>query len=183
MPSADKALLESLRDYELDLTGRDVNWRHYFTLDSFKKIDTFIKASHEERQALFAQFRKDVDTYKKNYDKIHHAQACQDAGQPFTFDDWCDLMGDEIPNVKGSKKQSDQSRSSYASRPPESSIQRAFKTLEVTFNAPPDTVKKQFRRLPLSHPTDMPNGSEEKMKALVGAYHELQRYWQPAARD
>lgn len=176
MPSADKFLLESLRDFELDLTGRDVNWRHYFTLDSFKKIDAFIQASPVERQALFAQFRKDVGTYKKNYDKLHNARFYEECERGFTFDDWCDLMGDEAPRAKASSK----SEKSYASRP-DSTIIKAFQTLEITVGASPEAVKKQFRKLTLSHHPDLPTGSEEKMKTIVGAYQTLQRYWQTMA--
>lgn len=177
VPPADKALLESLRDYELNLTGRDVNWRHYFTLDSFKKIDTFIRASAEERQAWFAQFRKDVDTYKKNYDKIHHAQDC---GHSFSFDDWCDLMGDEIPRSAGqSGRQNGQKPP--PPKTPDNSIYQAYRTLQVEMGASQELVKKQFRKLTLSHHPDLPEGSEEKMKAIIGAYEEIKRYWQLSA--
>jgi len=182
MPPADKALLESLRDYELNLTGRDVNWRHYFTLDSFKKIDAFIRASAEERQAWFAQFRKDVDTYKKNYDKIHHARYAQDCGQPFSFDDWCDLMDDEIPRSSGHKHSHQKDRQSAPPpKSPDNSIYQAYRTLQVDSGASPELVKKQFRKLTLSHHPDLPNGSEEKMKAIIGAYEEIKRYWQLSA--
>lgn len=176
MPPADKVLLESLRDFELDLTGRDVNWRHYFTLDSFKKIDAFIQAEHEERQALFAKFRKDVETYKKNYDKIYNANYTAEAERGFTFDDWCDMMGEEAPRSSQSKQKQSQGKS-YASSPG-SIVLAAYQTLEVDFGTPPDRVKKQYRQLTLKHHPDLPNGSEEKMKAIVGAYQEIQRYWE-----
>ncbi len=180
MPAADKALLESLRDFELDLTGRDVNWRHYFTLDSFKKIDAFIQADHEERQVLFAKFRKDVETYKKNYDKIYNVNYTVEAERGFTFDDWCDLMGEEAPRAKQT-----QSNGSDRKTPPPAGLNnlvyQAYRTLESPLGASPDQVKKQFRKLTLSHHPDLPTGSEEKMKAIVGAYQELQRYWQTSA--
>jgi DnaJ-domain-containing protein 1 len=182
MPSADKALLESLRDYELNLTGRDVNWRHYFTLDSFKKIDAFIQASAEERQAWFAQFRKDVDTYKKNYEKIHRAQYEQACHHEFTFDDWCDLMGDEAPRTsQHQKRASSGSAGTASSVPPTNRIYQAYRTLQVDPHASPEVVKKQFRKLTLSYHPDLPNGSEEKMKAIIHAYDELKRYWQTSA--
>jgi hypothetical protein len=181
MPPADKALLESLRDYELNLTGRDVNWRHYFTLDSFKKIDAFIRASAEERQAWFAQFRKDVDTYKKNYEKIHRAQYEQACHHEFTFDDWCDMMGDEAPrasqNHKRASSGSARGSQSFASTPT-NRIYQAYRTLQVDLHASPDLVKKQFRKLTLSYHPDLPDGSEEKMKAIINAYDELKKYWQ-----
>lgn len=182
MPPADKALLESLRDYELDLTGRDVNWRHYFTLDSFKKIDAFIRASAEERQAWFSQFRHDVDTYKKNYEKIHRAQYEQAHHHTFTFDDWCDMMDDKIP---GNQQKASSQRSSGASssfqKEPANSIYQAYRTLQVDLHAPPELVKKQFRKLTLSYHPDLPNGSEEKMKTIINAYDELKRYWQTSS--
>lgn len=179
VPSADKALLESLRDYELNLTGRDVNWRHYFTLDSFKKIDAFIRASAEERQAWFAQFRKDVDTYKKNYEKIHRAQYEQASAHTFNFDDWCDMMDDEMPRSGQSRQSQGHSRQKAAS--PENSVYQAYRTLQVEANASREQVKKQFRKLTLSYHPDLPNGSEEKMKSIIGAYEEIKRYWQMTA--
>lgn len=172
MPSADKALLESLRDYELDLTGRDVNWRHYFTLDSFRKIDAFIQATPLERQDLFARFKKDVDTYKKNYDKLYQAARQQPCEHGFTFDDWCDMMGDDLS--EGSRK----AHQNKASAPVGNPVYKAYQTLQLAWNAPPEAVKKQFRKLTLSHHPDLPSGSEEKMKAIVAAYHEIKRYWQ-----
>lgn len=174
MPPADKALLESLRDYELNLTGRDVNWRHYFTLDSFKKIDAFRQASPTERQALFARFKKDVDTYKRNYDKIHQAQWARGCAHEFTFDDWCDMWGDEAPRSSGTRQGKQNRHASI----PTSSITRACQILEVSLDTPPEAVKKQFRMLTLRHHPDLPSGSEEKMKLIVGAYQELRRYWQ-----
>jgi hypothetical protein len=173
IPSADKALLESLRDYELDLTGRDVNWRYHFTLDSFKKIDAFVQASHAERQVLFERFKKDVATYKQNYDKIHQAQAAGACEHVFSFDDWCDMMGDEAPRASRSQKQKQPTQPA-----PQNPVYQAHQVLEVAFGSSPETVKKQFRKLTLQHHPDLPNGSEEKMKTLVGAYQELQRYWQ-----
>jgi hypothetical protein len=189
VPPADKALLERLRDYELDLTGRDVNWRHYFTLDSFKKIDAFIRASGEERQAWFAQFRKDVDTYKKNYDKIHHAQYQQTSHSDFTFDDWCDMMGEEAPRKgqsgsksgAGSSSQGTGAAGNSAKSGADHGVLRAHATLQVPLGASPETVKKQFRKLTLSYHPDLPSGSEEKMKAIIGAYEEIKRYWRVSA--
>jgi len=184
VPPADKALLESLRDYELDLTGRDVNWRHYFTLDSFKQIDAFIRASSEERQAWIAQFRKDVDTYKKNYDKIHNPQYQQACNSEFTFDDWCDMMGDEAPGARQQSRaggSSSGSRSTGSQAGVQNVVLQAHQTLQVAFGASEAEVKKQFRKLTLSHHPDVPSGSEEKMKAIIGAYEEIKRFWQTSA--
>ena len=199
IPSTDKALLETLRDYELNLTGRDVNWRHYFTLDSFKKIDAFIRASEEERQAWFTQFRKDVDTYKKNYDKIHHAQAHQTGDHAFTFDDWCEMMDDEIPRSGSQSNQRANHRAgqsgqraggahsgagagqSVGGKASDHKVLKAHQTLQVPYGASQDAVKKQFRKLTLLYHPDLPTGSEEQMKSIIAAYAELKRFWQACA--
>jgi hypothetical protein len=185
VPPADKALLESLRDYELDLTGRDVNWRHYFTLDSFKQIDAFIQATSEERQAWIAKFRQDVDTYKKNYDKIHNAQYQQACYHEFTFDDWCDMMGDEALGSgyqkAGSGRASGSSGNTSGSAGSVNVVLQAHQTLQVAMGASPEEVKRQFRKLTLTHHPDVPSGSEDKMKAIIGAYEEIKRYWQASA--
>lgn len=90
MPASDKALLEGLRDYELDLTGRDVNWQHYFSLKSFKSIDAFIQQPHVERLKQIAAFKADVDAYKRNRERWLHQAACDAEGHLFDFDDWCE---------------------------------------------------------------------------------------------
>lgn len=178
MSTGDKLLLETLRDYELNLTGRDVNWRHYFTMDSFKKIDAFIRAPQEERQALFAKFRKDVDTYQQNYEKIHFAQTHQSSEQTFTFDDWCELMGEDMPNP-GARRKSAHSTTQADMRNP---VRQAYQTLKIDWGASPEAVKKQFRKLTLSHHPDLPGGSDEKMKTIINAYDAIKQYWQTSAQ-
>lgn len=186
MPPADKILLESLRDYELNLTGRDANWRHYFTFDSFKRIDAFIQASAQERQHLFAQFKQDVATYKKNYEKIHQAQQQAQANEhPFTFDDWCDVMGDE--NFFGTQshhrhKQTQEKQDETSKTSASTGILGAYQLLNLDFPSPPEQVKQQFRKLTLAHHPDLPGGDEERMKALVNAYHDIKRYWNTLAQ-
>ncbi|HEY9745856.1 MAG TPA: J domain-containing protein [Oculatellaceae cyanobacterium] len=173
--TADKLLLESLRDFELNLTGRDVNWRYYFTLDSFKKIEAFVNASSAERQALFECFRKDVETYKRNYEKIRQAQAVHDCAHEFSFDDWCETVQDADVRFKRTSRKETKSEISM-----DNPVYRAHRKLGVPVGASPDLVKKQFRKLTLRHHPDLPNGCAETMKELVGAYQEIQRYWQKA---
>lgn len=174
MPRPDKELLESLRDYELDLTGRDVNFRHHFTFDSFKKVDAFIQADSQERQRLFAAFKKDVDTYKKNYDKLHNPPPTCD--HAFSFDDWCDLHGDG--SFRRERRQQNKPHASMPGNP----IYQAYRTLRLDWGAPADAVKKQFRQLTLEYHPDLPTGSEEKMKSLLAAYQEIQRFWQQSGQ-
>ena len=57
-------------------------------------------------------------------------------------------------------------------------VLQAHQTLQVSLGASPDEVKRQFRKLTLTHHPDVPSGSEEKMKAIIGAYEEIKRYWQ-----
>ncbi len=174
MPRHDKMLLESLRDYELDLTGRDVNFRHHFPFDSFKKVDAFIQADSRERQRLFAAFKKDVDTYKRNYDKLHNPPP--PGGHGFSFDDWCDLNGESTFHQAGG-----QARKPHASQPA-NPVYQAYRTLRLDWGAPADAVKRQFRRLTLEYHPDLPTGSEEKMKSLLAAYQEIQRFWQQSGQ-
>ena len=187
MPRADKALLESLRDFELDLTGRDVNWRHHFTLDSFKKIDAFMQADHAERMQRIAAFRKDVETYKKNYDRIHNPHYFTTPGcdHSFTFDDWCNAVGEKdfrkrqnSHQAGGHERQADEERRSASGRSAEeNAVFQAFRTLQGPWGSDEMVVKRQFRQLTLTHHPDVPGGSEEKMKSIIAAYHDVQRFW------
>ncbi len=181
IPHSDKLLLESLRDYELNLTGRDVNWRHHFTLDSFRRIDDFVDAVPDARLLRINQFRKDVDTYKKNYEKIKYAQT--HAGEHgFSFDDWCEAMGDEIP-LRGKPNNNHQHQRAHSTPMPKTPAMKAYETLQLQWGTPLDGVKKQFRRLTLTHHPDLPTGSEEKMKTLVSAYQEIQTYWRKVSQS
>lgn len=178
VPPADKALLESLRDYELDLTGRDVNWRHHFTLDSFKKIDAFIQADTAERMRLFTAFKKDVDTYKKNYDKLHNPHYFQQpCGHAYSFDDWCEQYAE---TAEGNRQE--RTRQKPHATAPANPVYQAYRTLQLEWGASSEAVKKQFRRLTLAYHPDLPNGSEERMKAVIAAYQEIQRFWRQSGQ-
>lgn len=184
VPPSDKVLLESLRDYELDCTGRDVNWRHYFTLDSFKKIDAFVQADPPVRQAWFTRFKQDVDTYKRNYDKLQAAHRDGDgfnAQHGWGFDDWCDTVDEQVSGRTQGRRSRRRATDGEAGRVAQQHpVYRAYHTLQLDSAATPEEVKKQFRRLTLAHHPDLPGGDEETMKALVGAYQELRRYWRQA---
>lgn len=174
----DKALLESLRDYELDRTGRDANWQHYFSFKSYKRIDAFIQAPLAERQTWIAQFKADVQTYEKNVAKLRHQAECLNGQGPmFSFDDWCDWVitegqGDLGGRKKQEGRQQQQQSRSYSSRPA-SPVEKAYQTLQLSPNTPLNEVKKRFRQLTLAVHPDMPGGDAEQMKALISAYHTI----------
>jgi hypothetical protein len=171
----DKALLESLRDYELDRTGRDANWQHYFSFKSYKRIDTFIQASLSERQAWISQFKADVQTYEKNVEKLRHQAECLNGHGPlFSFDDWCDWVITEGRGDFGGRKKhaGQQQKRSYTTRPA-SPLEKAYRTLQLTPQATLEEVKKRFRQLTLAVHPDMPGGDAEQMKALISAYHTI----------
>ncbi len=166
IPRQDKALLESLRDYELDLTGRDVNWRFHFTLDSFAKIDAFVQATETERQQWIVRFKKDVDAYKRNYEKLHHQAQHRD----FTFDDWCEWAAEDLLHQNRQHH-----RTSKASAPVSGPLTQAYQTLGLPWGATLEATKKQFRKLTLKHHPDMPGGDEERMKSIIRAYETVRR--------
>jgi DnaJ-class molecular chaperone len=97
------------------------------------------------------------------------------------------MMGDEAPKNNHKKEQG--GKHSWGSSPHGHStrsgsthaVVEAHHMLQVAFDASPEEVKKQFRKLTLSHHPDVPNGSTEKMKAIIGAYEEIKRYWQTRA--
>jgi DnaJ-domain-containing protein 1 len=92
-------------------------------------------------------------------------------------------MDDTMPgnSKQTSSSQGSSGASSSSNKVPANSVYQAYQTLQVELHTPPDLVKKQFRKLTLSYHPDLPNGSEEKMKALVNAYDEIKRYWQTSA--
>jgi hypothetical protein len=182
--ASDKALLESLRDYELELTGRDVNWQHHFRLKSFKRVDAFVAGTHELRLNWIHAFRQDVLTYKRNL------EAMTQAGQyPYTtapvldFDSWCDQQGGETTPQQGQASGSGTAASSAyrraadASRPAwPSGVLLAFSELELSANTSWEGVKKRFRQLTLKHHPDLPHGCEQTMKRLLSAYQLLEKH-------
>lgn len=172
--SADKALLESLRDYELNRTGRDANWQHYFSLKSYKRIDEFVAMPHGERLRIIAAFQQDVAAYLKNKQRWQTmAQCATDDGAGFDFDDWCDWV------IQEGEPHDREPKQKQAHRPKDRTHQAEHLTLPVIqalkqMGLPPqsswDTVKKQFRALTLKHHPDMPGGNPELMKGILSAY-------------
>ncbi len=185
--SEDKALLESLRDYELNLTARDVNWRYYFTLDSFKKIDDFSNAPSDIRQRKIERFKADVAQYLKN----HQKQTDPHQAEPsFSFDDWCDEHGEESFTNSGSQQQNQhhnthQKKSSYSSRPKQpnttptlsAEVKQALNCMGVAPGTSWKEIKSSFRKLTLAHHPDVNGGDADTMKRIISAYERLKRVY------
>lgn len=172
----DKALLESLRDYELNRTGRDANWQHYFSFKSYKKIDEFRLSTLRERQQRIEAFQADVETYQKNVEKLRHQAHCMgDDGLPFNFDDWCDWAIDEETFQTRQTTGQGHKTSGNGRRTSLSPLERAFQCLCLKPNASMPEVKKQFRQMTLAHHPDMPGGNAERMKELIAAYEAIKR--------
>jgi hypothetical protein len=182
VPANDKALLESLRDYELALTGRDVNWQHHFRLKSFKRVDAFVEGTHAFRLAWIAEFRHDVLTYKRNL------EAITQAGQyPYTmptlmdFDTWCDLQGEAVQVGASATQEQRQRRSTdFASPVWPAGVLLAFGELGLSVSTPWEAIKKRFRQLTLKHHPDLPHGCEQTMKRLLSAYQVLEKHLKKA---
>lgn len=188
MPPKDKALLESLRDYELNRTGRDANWQHHFSFKSFKRIDAFIEASHSERVMAIQAFQQDVETYVKNKEKWQRlAYMSDDEGPGFDFDDWCDWVinaDDETPDSyhnnqsRNNQNQSRKTADSHLSQRT-SPTQLAYELMEMPAeshaNMTWEGVKKQFRLMTLKYHPDMPNGNGAKMTQILEAYAFLKK--------
>ena len=169
VPRKDKELLERLRDYELDLTGRDKNWQHYFTLQSFKRIDQFIAMSTVERQQLIRQFKQDVLQYRQNLDKLRYEQERLHQRHQDPFSEWAETAdNDRIFSQQSSR----QTPKRHATSP----VMRDFATLGLPDTATLLEAKKQFRQLALKHHPDVPGGSSEKMKQLVSSYERVKRH-------
>jgi DnaJ-domain-containing protein 1 len=171
---SDKALLEGLRDYELNLTGRDANWQHHFSMKSYKKIDAFLAETQAERMARIAQFKADVATYQRNMERLRHAANCQDEGHVFDFDDWCDWIAGEDTH----RRQAHQGRGRTETAPGGATgLGQAYHALGMAIGQPMEAVKKQFRQLTLQHHPDMPGGNAERMKTIIAAYEQIKRHW------
>ncbi|MCA9806910.1 MAG: J domain-containing protein [Cyanobacteria bacterium HKST-UBA06] len=172
----DKQLLERLRDYELDLTGQDANWQHYFRLTSFKQIDAFGAMSTSDRMQRIAAFKFDVQT------RCYHEKKLQ-TGQYWGF--YNDGLGFDPANLdetlnnwhQNHKRQhqtdpADQPNDS-AMKPTGDDRQAALEILSLPANPDPKTVRARFRELALALHPDRPGGSSEKMKAVLWAYKTL----------
>ncbi len=161
----DKHLLESLRDYELERIGQDVNWRHYFWFTSFKQIDAFNQQTPFQRQGTILQFKQDVEQHYKNaqrlregsYANYYWGDSFESDGE--TFDEWANRQ----TGYKHKNNGTPPHQSAHA-------IKQAYQTLQLSPGASIQEVRQQFRRLVLTHHPDMPDGNSEKMKAILAAY-------------
>ncbi len=186
IPRKDKELLEQLRDFELDLTGWDKNWQHYFAMSSFRKIDSFLALSNAQRLQLIQRFKQDVLTYRKNLERLRHDQT---QTQPrYGFDEWCE-QADEAINIEDifktqrqrqyqSYRQSqNDNHTSQSRRTGHKSffeeMKRDYQCLGLNESASLPQVKKQFRQLALTCHPDVPGGSSSRMKDLLAAYERL----------
>lgn len=180
VPTMDKLQLEELRDYELELTGRDANWQHYFSFKSIKKIDAFLQLTPMERQALFFAFKQDVQTYKKNYEKLRDYAQWVEAGSPiqFNFDDWCDWSGEEFSTNRQNRAGSASNQSNQSNRRNASpDLRKAYQTLNLSPEATFLQIRKQFRQLTLQYHPDIATGNPEQMKQILSAYETLKKHF------
>ncbi len=174
VPREDKLLLERLRDYELEHTGRDTNWQHYFTMRTFRKIDAFIAMPPHEREALIARFKQDVATYQKN------VQKWQSEPQAASWYDVFDMNLDELFGSAQHRRwqQNTQNREQQHRSPGSPPSSQTWKDLSMLGLPPQATlpdVKKQFRQLTLLHHPDVPGGCATRMKAIIAAYDRLKK--------
>jgi DnaJ domain len=175
---ADKQLLESLRDFELETCGRDVNWQHYFRFKSFKRIDAFAKASHAERLKMFQAFQVDVLAYKQNKELWRESGGnLWGPPPPMDFDTWCDNSGCDNSGCDNSGF--DNTQGSSQAKPTHNnatiSTTEALHTLGLTASFSESQLKQAFRQKTLKCHPDMPEGSETKMRSLLEAYDLLKQ--------
>jgi hypothetical protein len=160
---SDKALLESLRDFELGITGSDRNWQHYFAFKSYKQIDAFIQG--DGRKERIQQFQDDVAAFQKNRERLRHGLFC-DAPEDFDFDDWCEWFADEPINIHKPQRTG-----------PPVALRQACHTLDLTeLPGTEADLKRQFRLMTLRTHPDVPGGSSEQMKAVLAAYELIKNH-------
>lgn len=167
VPKYIKHELESLRDFELNLIGHDRNWQYYFSFNSFKKIDEFVNFPKLKRDNIYAEFKKDVYCYKNTRDH-NLSEKFDNLGPP--QDNWDDdIFSNETCNKCNSNKKE--------SKPPtyNPDLNNDYLILGLNQGVSIDIIKKRYRKLAkLNHP-DSPNGNEETMKKIVGAYDRLMK--------
>lgn len=177
--SADKALLEDLRDYELEQTGQDVNWRHYFLFKSYKQIDRFVEQTPAQRQVLLAQFRSDVKERKKNQQRLEDG----------SYAEYYWGTRDEQA-FKAFQKELDNATQDFFKQRPNATeasdlprtVKQALTDMKLPVNSSFTQVRQQFRQLTLAYHPDRPEGCPQKMKALLEAYATLKDWYnQPIA--
>lgn len=167
----DKRLLEALRDYELEKTGQDRNWQHYFRFTSLKQIDAFCQGSQQERLDRIQAFKSDIDLFLANRQRLEDGTY---GAFYWGFDDLLRL--DEDINLSALAKPR------TLDIPPE--VQNAMAILAVTPQTGFETVRSQFRQAVHRHHPDRPGGNTERMRQAIAAYEVLKQYFhQPASQS
>ncbi len=167
--ASDKAQLEKLRDYELERLGDDMNWKHYFWFTSFKQIDAFVSQSAQARKALIQQFIQDVETRKKNEDRLREG----------TYEEY--YWGsrhtcNEPDGVEAWFYAQTQQKTSRQTVPRNKTpLEKAYDQLALKPGCTLKEVRSQFRQMALQYHPDTPGGSSEKMKAILAAYDLIKR--------
>ncbi len=170
----DKRLLERLRDYELELIGEDINWRHYFWFNSFRKVRNFISLTPLQKATLIRQFMADVHLRKRNEERIRQGTYSQFywgdglGDQPETFDEWLNRNQHQEFHFHRRKRPA-------APEAPGHPLEAAYHHLELSPGASLSEVRQQFRKLTLQYHPDMPGGSSEAMKRILSAYQVLKQ--------
>lgn len=170
----DKRMLEDLRDYELERTGEDVNWRHYFWFSSFKQIDDFIAQDAGERRELIVRFKTDVEQRCKNAQRIREGTYANHYwGETIPDSTW-----ESLEAWLQEKKTQPRNPSQKAAAPnvfisPE--IRQACRVMALPPTATEAEIRQRFRELALQHHPDRPGGDGEKMKLVLAAYEQLKR--------
>lgn len=164
VPTPIKLELEELRDYELNNVGHDRNWCFYFQFKSFKKIDEFLNLTPKAKEDIFNRFKKDVLSYKMNRERNLFGEQI-DKG--FCNKHWDDDIVKNI-NWEFNRKHQRQFTTTF-----DKNLSEDFAILQLPYGADFGTIKKQYRKLALQYHPDKPNGDEQKMKEIVGAYQRL----------
>ncbi len=178
--TADKQLLERLRDFELERIGQDVNWRHYFWFTSFKQIDAFVSQSPTQRMNMIAQFKQDVLQHEKNAERLRNGTygeyywGHEGASAPETFEEWLNrqAQAESNPHRQGQSWQSHGQRQTTATRPL-TGLERAYQLLKVSPKATVAEIRQQFRQLVRQYHPDVPGGDAERMKEILAAYDKV----------
>lgn len=160
----DKRLLEALRDYELEKTGADRNWQHYFWFTSFKQIEAFCADDEPARLTRIAQFKADVDLFVQNRQRLEegtYGAFYWGFDDLVTLDETLDLSTVVSPTPRHIPAQ----------------VQRAMSTLQVSPGCAFTEVRSQFREAVHRHHPDRSGGDSDTMRAAIQAYEVLKQYY------
>jgi len=166
-----------LRDYELALTARDVNWQYYFSMRSFKRIDAFVAESASARLSRIAQFKADVLAYKRNLDMGRWAAASEEP--VLTFDEWCQGVRTEDLFGSRARRTPEEDQATSATVRPQSPSPTDYALLRLSTDATLSDVKRQFRRLALQAHPDVTGDDGEAMRHLLAAYERIRSQARP----